>query len=97
VFLRKKTCVLETAFSKVMEQEANSYIAETWSKHKHKSIFLRNPQNLKFGLWNGVAFCNMCHNLISNCTFNVIYATMNTEHHILHIIMDEATKFPSLV
>jgi hypothetical protein len=28
----------------------------------------------------------MCHNLISNWTFNVIYATMNTEHHIFQVV-----------
>jgi hypothetical protein len=42
-------------------------------------------------------FCslrNMCHNLMSNCNFNVIHATI--KHHILqHIVMDETTKFIS--
>jgi hypothetical protein len=41
---------------------------------------------LKFGLWNGGALCRMCQNLVSSCTFSVIYATMNTEHHVFQVV-----------
>jgi hypothetical protein len=49
----------------------------------HSSIVNVNPLN-KTGL------CNMCHNLMSNCNFNIIH---HNKHHIFYIVMNETIKF----
>jgi hypothetical protein len=78
-------CIFFASFAMVhktwMIAFSSSYTRMRFFSHKKPQLMTHLTHN---------EVCNICHYLISNCHFNIIYC--HYIHYILYIIMDETTK-----
>ncbi len=78
----------ENVYEKLKEYKDNIYVLKVLIKGQLKRILSTtlyyNNYSLcggeEIGLWH---LYNMCHNLMSNCNFTIIYTTINTTYCIL--------------